>query len=204
MMRGKSDIQVELESISKQVSEIPVTQVFTVPEGYFDQLPDQILGRIKAMEADHAEELASLSPLLAGMSRKMPMQVPEGYFDEVKAPVIEQTAAPAPVVRMSTNRFSRLAVAASIVAILGIGAWLFTMNQPDPEIMDLNVNKELPKVSEKEMDEFLSGMPDISIPEPIVGAGNPGEAEEMMRDIDEEGLKDFLADQPEITPLNLN
>ena len=92
----------------------------------------------------------------------------------------------------------------SIVAILGIGAWLFTRDQPDPGMMDLSINKELPKVSEKEMDEFLSGMPDISIPEPIVGTGNPGEAEEMMRDIDEEGLKDFLADQPEITPLNLN
>lgn len=204
MMRGKSDIQVELESLSKQVSEIPVTQVFTVPEGYFDQLPDQILDRIRAMDADHAEELASLSPLLAGISRKMPMQVPDGYFDEVKAPVVQEERAPARVIPMSTNRFSRLAVAASIVAILGIGAWLFTRDQPDPGMMDLSINKELPKVSEKEMDEFLSGMPDISIPEPIVGTGNPGEAEEMMRDIDEEGLKDFLADQPEITPLNLN
>jgi hypothetical protein len=26
----------------------------------------------------------------------------------------------------------------------------------------------------------------------------------MMRDIDEEGLKDFLSDQPEITPQKLN
>lgn len=204
MMRGKSDIQVELENLSKQVSEIPVTQVFTVPEGYFDQLPDQILGRIRAMEADHTEEIASLSPLLAGISRKMPIQVPEGYFDEIKVPVEQEVKAPVPVVRMSANRFSRLAVAASIVAILGIGAWLFTMDRPGDDVMDLSVNKELPKVSEKEMDEFLSGIPDISIPEPIVGAGNPGEAEEMMRDIDEEGLKDFLSDQPEITPLKLN
>lgn len=204
MMRGKSDIQVELESLSREVSEIPVKQVFTVPGGYFDQLPELILGRIRALEADQAEEIASLSPLLAGISRKMPMQVPEGYFDEVNAPTIQEDTAPAPVVRMSTNRFSRLAVAASIVAILGIGAWLFTMNLPDAEMVDLNVNKELPKVSEKEMDEFLSGIPDISIPEPIVGAGTPAEAEEMMRDIDEEGLKDFLSNQPEITPLNLN
>jgi hypothetical protein len=42
------------------------------------------------------------------------------------------------------------------------------------------------------------------VPEPIVVSGNPAEAEEMMRDIDEEGLKDFLSDQPEITPQKLN
>lgn len=204
MMRGKSDIQVELESLSRQVSEIPVKQVFTVPEGYFDQLPELILARIRAMEADQKEEISSLSPLLAGMSRKMPMTVPEGYFDEVRIPSGTQADTPAVVVSMSGNRMARFAIAASIIAVLGIGAWLFNMNQADPEIIDLSVNKELPKVSEKEMDEFLRGIPDVSIPEPIVVAGNPGEAEEMMRDIDEEGLKDFLSDQPEITPLKLN
>lgn len=204
MMRGKSDIQVELESLSRQVSEIPVTQVFTVPDGYFDQLPDQILGRIRALEADHAEEIASLSPLLAGMSRKMPMSVPEGYFGEARIPSETSEKTAAPVISMTQNRFRGFAIAASVIAILGFGALLYTMNQQQGNTDQLSVSKELPKVSEQEMDEFLSGLPDVSVPEPIVVTGNPTEAEEMMRDIDEEGLADFLSDQPEITPKTLN
>lgn len=204
MMRGKSDIQVELESLSKEVSEIPVKQVFTVPEGYFDLLPELILERIKAMEGEHAEEISSLSPLLAGISRKMPMSVPEGYFSEVRFPSETAAKSPSPVVSMPKNRFRLYAVAASLIAILGFGTLIYNMSQLQGSLDPLSVSKELPKVSEKEMDEFLSGFPDITVPEPIVVAGNPAEAEEMMRDIDEEGLKDFLSDQPEITPQKLN
>lgn len=204
MMRGKSDIQVELESLSKQVSEIPVKQVFTVPEGYFDLLPEQILSRIRAMETEHEEEISSLSHLLAGLSRKMPMSVPDGYFEEVRIPAAPLNKTQAPVVSMPKSRFRLYAVAASIVAILGFGALLYSMYDQQENGVNLSVSKELPKVSEEEMDEFLSGLPDVTIPEPIVVAGNPAEAEEMMRDIDEEGLKDFLSDQPEITPLKLN
>jgi hypothetical protein len=204
MMRGKSDIQVELESISKEVSEIPVKQVFTVPEGYFDLLPGLILEKIRAMEVGHEEEISSLSPLLAGMSRKMPMNVPEGYFSEVRIPSATGAKTPAPIVSMPKNRFRLYAVAASLVAILGFGALIYNMSEQQGNMDPLSVSKELPKVSEKEMDEFLSGFPDITVPEPIVVAGNPAEAEEMMRDIDEECLKDFLSDQPEITPQKLN
>lgn len=204
MMRGKSDIQIELDSLSKVVSEIPVKQVFTVPVGYFDLLPGLILEKIRAMEVGHEEEISSLSPLLAGISKKMPMSVPEGYFSEVRIPSETGTKTHAPVVSMPKNRFRLYAVAASVVAILGFGGLLYNMSQQQENIDPLSVSKELPKVSEREMDEFLSGLPDVSIPEPIVVAGNPAEAEEMMRDIDEEGLKDFLSDQPEITPQKLN
>ena len=204
MMRGKSDIQVELESFSKKVSEIPVKQVFTVPDGYFDLLPGLILEKIRTMEDGHKEEIFSLSPLLAGMSRKMPMSVPEGYFSEVRIPSETGEKTPAQVVSMPKNRFRHYAVAASIIAILGLGALIYNMSQQQGNMDPLSVSKELPKVSEKEMDEFLSGFPDITVPEPIVVAGNPAEAEEMMRDLDEEGLKDFLSDQPEITPKKLN
>lgn len=203
-MRGKSDIQIELDSLSKVVSEIPVKQVFTVPVGYFDLLPGLILEKIRAMEVGHEEEISSLSPLLAGISKKMPMSVPEGYFSEVRIPSETGTKTHAPVVSMPKNRFRLYAVAASVVAILGFGGLLYNMSQQQENIDPLSVSKELPKVSEREMDEFLSGLPDVSIPEPIVVAGNPAEAEEMMRDIDEEGLKDFLSDQPEITPQKLN
>lgn len=204
MMRGNSDIQVELESLSKEVSEIPVKQVFTVPAGYFDQLPGMMLERVRTMEQDHEEEISSLSPLLAGLSKKMPMSVPEGYFSEVKVPEIASESKLAPVVSMPKSRFRMFAVAASVVAILGFGALLYFMDQQDQVNENMSLSKELPKVSEKEMDEFLSGFPDLMVAEPIAVSGNPAEAEEMMRDIDEDGLKAFLSDQPDITPQKLN
>ncbi len=55
---------------------------YLAPAGYFDGLADEILKRIKALEATTAtEELESLSPLLSTISKKMPHTVPAGYFD---------------------------------------------------------------------------------------------------------------------------
>lgn len=204
MMDKKSDIRLELMDLSKLVAELPVTQVFTVPSGYFEQFPDLMLEKVRAMEGGPEQELFDLSPLLAGMSRKMPMSVPEGYFQTVSLPAKDSAEkSVAPVVSMPKRRFSQLAIAASIVAILGFGGLLFNMMKA-PDAVNIDVAREMPKVSEKEMDDFLQGLPDVTVAEPIVFAGAAVEADEMLSEVDEAGLQDFLADQPDVTPHKLN
>lgn len=203
-MKARADIQLELEQISKTVADMPRVQPYMVPEGYFEAFPGQMLKLALGLEGGSAsDEIAGLSPLLAGLSRKMPMSVPDGYFDSVKVPVEAPAPALAPVIPMGKNRFRLYAVAASVVAILGFGGLLLKMNQANTRNL-VNIGTELPKVSETEMDEFLNGFPDLSTTEPLVIAGNPAEIEDMISDVDEQGLKEFLSDQPETTPIKLN
>ena len=55
---------------------------YSVPDGYFEGLPNAILKRIKEQGSDSAkEEIALLSPLLAGISRQMPNYIPDHFFD---------------------------------------------------------------------------------------------------------------------------
>jgi len=79
------NISQELNELGSSLLNTSNQPVYTVPAGYFDNLAAQVLGRIKALEADSAaEELAHLSPLLSGIVKTMPYHVPAGYFEEVE------------------------------------------------------------------------------------------------------------------------
>lgn len=53
-----------------------LSNVYSVPDNYFEGLAAQIMGRIKALESGIEE-----SSLLGSISKKMPNQLPAGYFD---------------------------------------------------------------------------------------------------------------------------
>lgn len=83
-MKRDNTILKELNEISRQVADLPCSLPYKVPEGYFDSLPERILERVHALDADDpGTELKALSPLLAGLPKKSPFSVPEGYFDKV-------------------------------------------------------------------------------------------------------------------------
>lgn len=207
-MKGRQDIASELEQISQLMAGMPDKPVFTVPDGYFEQFPEQMLLRVKSL--DHAalsaaEEIAGLSPLLAGLDRNMPMKAPEGYFNRdniVPNPEKEQ----APVVSIARRSFRMYAVAASLVAILGFAMLLFRMSATEQAAVgSVNVSAELPKLSEKEMDDFLAAFPDLGAStEPITVASGSIVVEDMISDIDEKGLEEFLSEMPDVKTDKLN
>lgn len=80
-MISKFTIPEELKELN---SNLPVvkTEVFAVPDGYFDNLAASILTKIKGGETEAVtNELQSVSPLLAKLPRKTPFTAPEGYFN---------------------------------------------------------------------------------------------------------------------------
>lgn len=90
-MEHSVNILNELEAISREVAQIGRGLPYTVPAGYFESLPGQLLEKVKAAEAaatSPQEELAGLSPLLAGLSRKLPFAAPAGYFSELTEQVV--------------------------------------------------------------------------------------------------------------------
>jgi hypothetical protein len=103
-------------------------QNFTVPDGYFENLSENIFKRIRAGEHEAALELADISPFIAGISNKETYTAPNGYFDRLTF-ISEAKAQPAKIVRMSrAQSVFKYAAAAVITGLLGISIINITDN----------------------------------------------------------------------------
>ena len=93
-MTRKDNILQELSELNSSLGATMGQNTYQVPAGYFDNLAENVLVKIKALEATTArEELMHLSPLLAGLSKEMPYSIPQGYFEQLTVPANAQTAA---------------------------------------------------------------------------------------------------------------
>jgi len=72
-MQFSNDILNELKGLSPLIAGMEKTNVFSVPQGYFDGLADHILGICKADE----------SSIINGFSKEQQQEVPAGYFDNL-------------------------------------------------------------------------------------------------------------------------
>lgn len=87
-MNENNLILKELAELNSTLAQIGREQVYSVPAGYFDTLAEQVLSRIRAMEAGSAgEEIAELSPLLKSLKGANPYEVPVGYFNSLSTSV---------------------------------------------------------------------------------------------------------------------
>jgi hypothetical protein len=89
-MAHRSNILQELNELESSLANLPVQNTYSIPEGYFEGLAQQVLSRVKAIEAGTAgEELAHLSPVLRDMPKLMPYTVPAGYFTELSERLLD-------------------------------------------------------------------------------------------------------------------
>lgn len=98
-MTNRNTILNELNELDSVLGNYSPQNIYTVPNGYFEGLPTQVINRIKALEArDAKEELGFLSPLLRNASKEMPYLVPVGFFqnfaDSVMQRINERSADP--------------------------------------------------------------------------------------------------------------
>ncbi len=242
-MTNRNDILNELNGLESILANINAENIYTAPDGYFEGLANQVLNRVKALDASTAkEELEILSPALSGISKEMPFTVPAGYFEnlsekmmqgilkntnyqtsaeemETLSPLLSSISKKSPysvpagyfenlspdiekkkeakIISFTGRRWYRMAVAASIIGVIAIGALLF-INQKsiDPNKnpqawVKKNVTK---KVSENQLDEFVTLAKDddnfnsINDIEPVKSE----EIKELMKDVSEKELQDFL------------
>lgn len=88
MISRDNDIANELREIIPNAEWTALKPALAgVPAGYFDQLPGQILQKVRA--ADVQEELELLSPLLAGVPKSLPLSVPPGYFGQLSQQLLQ-------------------------------------------------------------------------------------------------------------------
>lgn len=83
-MAQNINILNELNELNSNLVNTGVANVYSVPEGYFENLAAVVLQRIKALEAkDSKNELSYLSPFLSGIPKVTPYKVPAGYFNHI-------------------------------------------------------------------------------------------------------------------------
>lgn len=199
-----ADAKGELAYLSPLLSNASKEMPYSVPAGYFQNLSDNIVQHLSE-HADHQtseEEIESLSPLLSSLKNKNPYSVPAGYFENLETQTVRKDSfgekEEAKVITITKRRWYRLAVAAVFIGIVAIGGLLF-MNQGQPDIdknprawVNKNVNK---KVSQEKIDEFvkLAGDETINTTEES-DATKQAEIKELMKDIPEKEIEDFLND----------
>ena len=90
-MTNRNTILNELKDLKSSLGSYSPQNIYTVPNGYFERLPTQILNRIKAFDATDAKaELAYLSPLLSSASKETPYSVPAGFFQSLSEDVLKK------------------------------------------------------------------------------------------------------------------
>jgi hypothetical protein len=193
----------------------PKNQGFEAPAGYFEGLADSILGRIKAEESEAANisaasELAQLSPTLAAIGKKMPFETPRSYFDQLAERMTTAATAEtgAKVVSMGGSQkrnWFKYATAACVIGLLGFFAVrMFTPGKTKmnvdteiagtgmtyKQIMTVNVDTELEKVTTNQAENFLCDNGVIACNE-----SKEDNLQDALQDIKQEDVDDFLGAQ---------
>lgn len=89
-MTKRDNILKELNDLGSELVNHKPQNFYAVPDGYFDELANKVLCRIKALDtSDAAEELQLLSPLLTQINREIPFTVPVGYFDGLEEKLMQ-------------------------------------------------------------------------------------------------------------------
>lgn len=160
MKKGK-EIADELKGLAPGMPSLD-TPGYSVPEGYFDALPDMIMQRLKAETAAASPvqaELEEFSPLLAGMPRITPYTVPAGYFDSLDAHILAKRDQQAPAKVVSISRrvklFKRCIAAACVAAILSVGG-VYLAKQHNTGKID----RQLAALSDQEIEDYLQNHAD--------------------------------------------
>ncbi|HEY6505265.1 MAG TPA: hypothetical protein VIZ28_14925 [Chitinophagaceae bacterium] len=93
-MTQRDNILQELRELQSLLANASAQNIYRVPAGYFEGLADQVLRRIKALEAmDASEELGHLSSLLNNNSKGILYTVPAGYFEGLTEQVLRRIKA---------------------------------------------------------------------------------------------------------------
>ena len=144
-MKEVNEIIQELNEWGSPLAAMPRTMPYSVPDGYFDQLPGDIWGGI----AD--EQL-----MLEFDGTDMPLQAPEGYFDSLPLKMLqaakagdvrEQETTAVPARQIKLRPYIRWAAAAVIAITVSIGGYLmYAPQETTPE----RILSSIPKSELKE------------------------------------------------------
>ena len=151
-MSNKSEILNEIKEISPLLASLNKTEVYTVPDNYFDNFCTGILSKINLSHNEQVDELSEIAPTLKSISRQNVYDIPGSYFESFKVniPATESNIAKIiPVKRV--NRFFKYAVAAVFAGIIFTGGSLYYHYKTNPTA---NIAKAMKNVSDDELNKY--------------------------------------------------
>jgi len=179
--------------------------VYEVPDGYFDQLPGNILSRITTNNEIRAE-LDEVAPFLSTIGKEQTYRFHEEYF--AKADFARHARSRQPQVTIVSMRIARkwmqYAAAAVMAGILITGAFLFTdspANIEDAAYQPLDLSSELDKVSETELVKYLDNPEHASAAPATTQLASEEELKDVtthLQQVSDEELKQYVTENAEV------
>jgi hypothetical protein len=191
--RDTLDAKEELENLSPLLSGIPKKVPYQMPENYFNELSEQALVGVKAIDFVN-EELENLSPLMNSLKEKNVYQVPEGYFDGLADDILtraskQQTARV--IGFRPVRKIMRYAVAALVIGVMAISVWMIQREAPDP--ITAKIENGLNKASDEEILNFIQNS-EVPFAESVLSTDAEMEESDMklmLADISDKELEQF-------------
>lgn len=94
----------ELKDLAPTLFSISKTEEFSVPEGFFDELNDNLVSEVSDLQ-----ELEALAPLFSALPKNDLLLTPEGFFEKFEDKVTSQTGSSEPELTVPEGFFEKQA-----------------------------------------------------------------------------------------------
>jgi len=176
-------------NISLQSLRAESTSTYQVPDGYFENFSVSIIEKLVQENHSCVEELAEIAPLLNSISKKEVYSVPEGFFNDVAIGIPSVKKMPGKLISLGiAPRLFSYAAAAVIAIVLVTGAVFYPANSHS-----LDLSKELNKVSDTELNNYLETAHAISfLEEPTNLSQEVPNIQENLKSLNDQELQQYL------------
>ena len=196
-----NSVDEELAILSPMLSKIKRVTPFSVPQGYFEELSDNVLESAKAIDFVN-DGLENLSPLMRDLKNKNTYTTPLGYFENFSDSVlskIKNEPKKAKVISITNRKtWLKFAAAAIVVGMISTIGFYFLNKSSQP--VNTDPIAALSKVSDDEMNNYLqnqyspvydSVITNTNSPLAIVDLSND-DTDDLLSTIPDDELKQYI------------
>jgi hypothetical protein len=173
----------EIASLSPLLAGISRQVPYAVPQDYFDQN----LENLPLVTSE--DPRSAILELAEGIT---PYQVPYNYFEELPANILNAVRPDPAVIKMKRS-WMRMAVAAVFFGIIMVSGFWIVDNQKDKPV---TVASQLKNVSNQELDEFIKSSSALVGSETVQNQNATIEVKELLNDVGDKELENFLNEVP--------
>ncbi|MFZ4770485.1 MAG: hypothetical protein ACOYLO_09925, partial [Ferruginibacter sp.] len=121
--------KVEQENLTSILAAIGNNNIYSIPQGYFDHLSDNINAKILNQSANTFSETHNISELVASIGNRNIYSVPQDYFETLKVALNNTKTAKVVSIKSRFATF-KYAVAAVVTGIIGLSVFFVLNNTP--------------------------------------------------------------------------
>ena len=185
--------QEELARLSPLLAEMPNLNPYTAPEGYFSELPEDVVSGAQAIDFVN-QELELEASLVHQLDRKNVYSVPPGYFFKFPHEVLKrvQSMPLKTSVLRTYRRMISFAAAAMFAGILCIGAWAYINRNGGTN--NETVLAAISKLPAEDINRYLDSVPALPPDAGTLSMADPtrDEIKHLLADVSDDDLAKYI------------